>query len=769
MTDRELKETPALEALLMRLRRRLVGSVWLHGVGTVLLALSLWALVAFALDYWLRVPGPMRVLAGAAFLALAGSFLWRDLLRPQRRLPGRAGLAVLVERRHTDLKELLISAAELQGTAQGGEVSQDLVASVLSQAEARAGELDLSGVLDEAAPRKRFAAGGLAAGGVALAALLSPELARIFVSHLLGGSTPWPQRTYLAVEIPLRDAASRVEETDELLRVRVARGTDVPVVVHAEGVVPSEVLLRFDDGRDRSLSPSGGKTFRTLLRAPQESLAFRATGGDDEDGLPRIEIEVLQPPDVEGVAVVIEPPPWTGLAPSVAFNRDVEVVAGSALRVHVLPAPRTATGKVRLLPDDVAQELVPAPFPLDQDDVIAPEMGLAFELTASASIGFRFELADETGLSNPDPGLFRITVVEDRPPELRVVAPARSEYDTVLGAAIPVRARAEDDFGLTAMSFEIMPVDAGADAKPALASAFEPVVLPPERGRIPWLGAARLEVDALAPAGGELSVDQRFDLVVRASDNHAPEPGVGSSAPVRIRIITADELLRRMQDRLARARLDASRLAELQREKQTRVLELVDAVAPGGALEDGDDLALHTALLGQKRAQADAATLTRDLASVGQDMLYSRLDDKAGGLLSFLDARLAETSDAAFHPEVWQALTGAFERGELGTAGFTGNLVKLVDLSLAVSAESAQAAAEELDRAQKATSDEVVRAALEAAHGHQTEAIRRIDVLLESLAEWDNFQNVLTLTRDILNRQKALRDRTRHFATENER
>jgi hypothetical protein len=47
----------------------------------------------------------------------------------------------------------------------------------------------------------------------------------------------------------------------------------------------------------------------------------------------------------------------------------------------------------------------------------------------------------------------------------------------------------------------------------------------------------------------------------------------------------------------------------------------------------------------------------------------------------------------------------------------------------------------------------------------QATALKGIEDLLEELAEWDNFQNVLALTRDILNRQKALRERTQQFAS----
>ncbi|MEM7308844.1 MAG: hypothetical protein AAF682_19330 [Planctomycetota bacterium] len=779
--DTPLTKTPALERLLGRLRRRMRLQVWLHGLGTTATAGVVWLLFAFVADYWLRVPGAVRALHGLVFLGVLGFFLWRDLLRPLRNLPDRAGLAVLLERPHPELRELLVSAAQLQGDAAqdsaGDPVSGELVQAVLAEAETRAASLDTAGVLDERPPRLRFGAGTFGVVLVGLLALARPELTRIFVGHLLGGNTPWPQRTYLALEIPLHDESAQIEQGPELVRVRIARGTDVPILVRAEGVVPSEVTLHFQNGRDRVLTPSGGGVFRTLLSSQQQDLAFHVTGGDDDDGLPRVEIQVLQPPDVEGVAVEIEPPSWTGLAPSLAFNRDVEVVAGSRLRVHVLPTPRGATGRVRLLPEDATVDLSPAPFPRDEDDNVAPETGLSFELVAATSVGYRFELVDDTGLANPDPGLFRIQVIEDRAPDVRMLAPARSEYDTVLGGAIPVRARADDDFGLTSMSWAIRPQKAQGspdEPEPIVGGEFEALTVesqPEAAGSagaaVAWV-ATRVDVDDLAPGGAELTLDQRFELICTAADNHQPEPGVGRAAPVRIRLISADELLRRMQDKLARARLDANRLAELQREKQRRTTELIDSLEEG-AIEAGDALALHAAAVGQRRVQTDATSLARDLAGVTQDMLYARLDDKSGALLSFLDARARETTSPTFDPTVWQELTAAFERGELGAPGFTGNLVTLVQQALAVSEESAREAAEELDTAQQAGEGGAAQDALARAYERQAEAIQRIEVLLESLAEWDNFQNVLALTRDILNRSKALRDRTERAAKENQR
>ncbi len=771
--DAPLTKTPTLERLLAALRRRIVLHVWLHGFGTVAAAGCVWLLFAFFADWGLRVPGPVRVMHGFFFLGVIGFFAWRDLIRPLRRIPGRGELAVLLERTHPELRELLVSAAQFQsGERRDEEASPELIDEVLRDAEARAAALDLAGVLDERRPRARFAAGGIATAVLAVLGFANQEYARIFLDHIFGGRTPWPQRTHLAVSIPVHDASVQIEETPELIHVRVARGTDVPILVRAEGVVPDDVTLHFEGARNRILTPSGGGVFRTLLPC-QEDLAFHVTGGDDDDGLPRVEIEVLQPPDVEGVAVKVEPPEWSGLAPSIAFNRDVEVVAGSKITVHMLPSPRNATGGARLLPEDRLVELSRAPYPRDDDDDVAQEQGLVFEFTASASLGYRFELVDDTGLANPDPGLFRVHVIDDRPPDLRVLAPGRTDYETVLGGLIPIRARAEDDFGLTAMSWSIRPHVAGADAEeevaPVLAGEFaaEPLDDPGPAGRSrSLLGATRVEVDSLAPEGGELTLDQRFVLAVEATDNHQPEPGVGRSMPVRIRLISADELLRRMQDRLARARLDANRLADLQREKRRRVEELLDSIKSDSPLEAGDTLALNSAAVGQRRVQADATSLARDLAWVTQDVLYARLDDKAGGVLEFLDARLAASPEQGFQPGPWSEVGAAHAAGELGAPGFTGSLVGLVHLALQVSEGSAKDAAAAVDRAQKAGDASAIQDALVEAIELQTTSLRTIEDLLERLAEWDNFQNVLALTRDILNRQKTLRDRTKRFAKE---
>src|SRR5262245_36040432 len=406
-----LERTPTLQRLLEATRAALVRQVVAYGIGTVLGACTLWLAFAFLADRVLRVPHAIRVVHGVLLGVVITVFLWRDLLRPLRALPDIEGLALLFERVHPDLRQLLISAVQFQ-RGPPVEEERELVDAVVAAAEARAAELRPRTVVDPEAPRARLLLG---LGGVlclGLFAILNPLYARTFLERLFGGAAAWPQRTNLVLEIPGLDPGAVIERTREQLSLRLARGSDVALLVTSEGEAPSDVTVHFEGGRDLLLSPTGAGVFRTLLQSLQEDLAFHVTGGDDEDGLPRVLIEVLEPPDVEGLAIAVEPPPYCGLPPALYFTQDVELLRGARGSVPVLPPPRGAMGSVRFLPDDTTQALASAPFPLapgaGDSAPAAQETGLVFTHTADKTIGFRIELADENGLGNPEPGLYRI-------------------------------------------------------------------------------------------------------------------------------------------------------------------------------------------------------------------------------------------------------------------------------------------------------------------------------------------------------------------------
>ncbi len=805
----DMHRTPKLDHLLKRLRWRLIRLIWIHGLGTVATVTAFWLVFAFLADWGLHVPRSVRLLHCVVLLGLPAYFLWRELLRPLARIPDRAGLAVLIENAHPELGEILVSATQLQAADSGAQSAAldgdpKLIEAVLREAEAHARELELAPVLDRRTPLLRMLAGSICVLFASGLFWRSPALAGIFFDRMFGGSSPWPRRTYLDVDIPIMGSQASVlripEVNPERIEVRVARGSDVPILITARGLVPDEVALHFESGGVELIPSAGGNSFRQMLASVRRDLSFHVTGGDDIDFYPRVDLFVLQPPDVTGIAIRVEPPPYSGLAEKTYFDADVEVLKGSQLTVHVQTDPADAVGQARLLPEDRLAELEPLPFPFSSPNADPSpttegsgdpdQNGLGFKLQAERSIRFRFELQDDTGLSNPNPGLYAISVIEDRPPELQLVSPTRTDVETVLGGAISLRVRAIDDFGLTSVRWRA--TAAGNDQILAEGPMEQRPLIQESTSKRPGLLASmRLEVDALlspstaspsaantsdsgAPAEGQsdgadapvLEEGQLFTLEVLAEDNRQPEALEGRSNTVRVRIVSVDELMRRIQDRLNRVRSSADALAALQREKRARVDDFLAALQGDDLLEPGDTQALQSALSGQRRVHGDAGALTRELAGISETIIYARLDEKAGALLEFLDARVAGIQDRNFHPEPWNELIQAFDEGALGSAGLARHLLAILEIGMDISEELSLQAEDALERAQNALTMKEVQSALVEAAGLQARTQARIEDLLERLAEWDNFQSVLSLTRDILNRQDALQMRTRRFASE---
>ncbi|MCP3918686.1 MAG: hypothetical protein GY711_24330 [bacterium] len=775
--SRNSSQAPGLLSLLARLRERLARMVWLHGVGTVLFVAAAWLLLIFLADWLLHLPAGIRVVHSLAAVALPIFFFRRDLVRLLPRIPDRAGLAMMLERKHPETSDLLVSAVQLapQVEAQTAVPGRELIERVIQDAEAQVRGLDVGRVIDANGPRRRMAAGVFLSIATTVVFAVNPTLSGIFFQRMFGANVPWPQRTLLSVEIPvLSDRAQLIESQGEIL-VRAARGSDIPVLVRAEGVIPSEVILHFASGHKTPLPSGGTPLFRTLLRSVQEDIEFYVTGGDDERGEPLVRVQVLQPPDVSALAFRVEPPAYSGRPTRLEHDTDVEVLQGTRVTVFMLPDPVDADGVAHVLPEDREFALTRVPFPAREGEEARPDgapagEGLSFELVADASLRFRYALSDDTGLPNPDPGLYAIQVIDDKRPEIVLLAPGRAEIDVVAGGAVPLRVRFEDDFGIEATNWDVRP---SQDPDQLLASgelATRPIEPGPEdsfrsSARVLAVGRARLEVDTL---GGEMPLleGQQVVLQVVATDNRTPDPGEAQSAPVRLRVVSGDEFLRRLKDQLARASEQAGKLSELAESEQLSTVDTLGVLDPEMPAEDAS-AEIGSLMHGARRIQGDSRALARDLSEVTESVLYARVDDRSGPLLEAIDGLLEEYTDKSFHAEPWAELQERYAAGQLGQADLAGDLVELVGLAVTLGEDDAQATLDALARAQAAEGPAAVRTALTEATQAHARARETLDKLLVKLGEWDNFQSVLTLTRDILNRQKNLLQRTRKYAEDN--
>ncbi len=762
--DTPLKATPQLERLLAKLRAHLGRLAALQGFGVFLAVLSAWLVFSFVADWALHVPRGVRWFHLAVCVAAPLVALWRLGLRPWFARPSRSGLALLIERADPSAHELYVSAVQLQQAAPP-DAHPELIERVMRDAELRAARADLAGVLDPAVPRKLFGLGLAAALGLLFAARTWPEHAEIFVARLLGADRPWPQLTTLELALGAGLEKVELERTATGVLARLPRGSDAPIVVRAVGVRPREVRLHLDSSSSFQLTPSPDGAFRTVLRSLDRDLTLHATGGDDRDREPTLTLIVLEPPDVAALAVRIEPPAYSGLPARVESAGDVEVLAGSRVAITLQPSPADAVGVVKLLPADQTIELAPMPMATSEASAEPPPAGLGFELVATQSFRYRIELRDSQGLTNPDPGLFAVQVRRDERPTAEWLAPARNEIESLARGVVRLLARVDDDFGVAGAQWRARRV--GGDREPQW-SAIELRELPADASaaasRQARLVGTRVELAGLEPGSRELEPGDQFELELRVydarpgpADGEFDEAGVGTATTLRVRVVSEDDFLRRLQDRLGRVRSQVSDLEELARERVRRTSELLRTLES----ESGETSDAAGLVSGQRRVQGDLDSLARELASAVESVLYARLDEAAEGALVDLDGRLAQGTARTFPVEAWRGFAEAVRAGQVSAPGVPGQLAGLLQRALTLSSEHSPRAVSELERAAATVDASAASTALAQALASQQAVHAGLNELLEQLADWDNFQAVLTLTRDILTRQKSVRDRTK--------
>lgn len=770
---------PRLGALLDAVRGRLVRQVWLHGLGTAGAAAAAWLGLAYTADRWLHLPAPIRLFHGLVFVGLPLALITTQLVRILRRIPNREGVALMLERRLPGTEARLVSALQLAPLA-SDPVRGSVVRRVQREAEDLADRVDPSVMFDSRGPRRRFGVGVAIVGTVA--GLLSIERAEsgIFFQRMLGRDVAWPRSTTLFVEIASMAEGVQVEQGPPdgpaELRVRLARGSDLEVIVRAEGVVPDSIELEFEGGLREDVPGGGRATFRTLLQSLQADTAFRVTGGDDRRGVPRVSVTVLQPPDVAAVAFVVDPPAYSGLPRRVVTTPEVEVLAGSRVSVHVEPDPADARGIARTFPDAREIPLLPLAWPTSSavadaaatdGPLAAPRAALGFELVATESSRFRFELVDNTGLGNPDPGLFGVVVQPDRRPELTLLAPGQATVEVVSGGVVPVRLRIGDDYGVARASYLVR--DA-RDEGESLLSGDLPLravagALPlPNGSPREVVGRVRLEVDALG-LGQPLSLGQAFMLTLVAVDGREPVANEARTAPIALRVVSADDLLRGVREGLSRVGESAEKLVRLA-DGLGRNLSDAEAAFTGEdlAAELASVVALATDV---RRAEGDARAVARDLSELAARLLYARIDGRAKALMERLDALLDTSDERGFQGGPWRTLADEHQAGALGQADLGGELVTLVGLALDVAEPHAAALAVLLQGAREAADPAGARALLVDARGRQRALADAAERLRARLGEWDDFQSILGLTKDLLGRQRNLEQRTRETSGKN--
>ena len=156
-------------------------------------------------------------------------------------------------------------------------------------------------------------------------------------------------------------------------------------------------------------------------------------------------VTALHPAQVERIDVEYEYPKFTGLKPRVDENSgDIFGPAGTKVKVRITSNKPLTGGALAMRGGTPVPLASPASAPANADGREVLETSFTLDKDAA----YRVTLNDIDGLTNVDATEYFIRLLNDRPPDVRVMRPGSDRQVTRL-EEITVEARADDDYGIS--------------------------------------------------------------------------------------------------------------------------------------------------------------------------------------------------------------------------------------------------------------------------------------------------------------------------------
>ena len=333
-------------------------------------------------------------------------------------------MARLVEEQCPELEATLRSALdpEVERSPLGAIVQADAVDALARLDEAR--------VIDPDDRRRAFLwAGGALAGVLIAAGLAAPTAVRA-------------ARTARFVVAPPA-LTLRVTPGDR----RVVKGTPLAITAVIEGapgdldVSAPQLIVEGEGARAvGAFTRTPGGAYEVKIPSVDRSFAYRVRAGGLRSASYRV--EALDRPRIEGIDLAYVYPSFSGLKPRTETDTgDIYAPAGTTVTVKVRSSKPLKAAELRATDGEGARAL-----PLQ---VVGERQGeVAF--TVARDGAYRIALTDTDAVGNGEDTEYFVRVMDDRPPDVRIIRPAGDRGATRL-EEVTLEARAEDDYGVQSL------------------------------------------------------------------------------------------------------------------------------------------------------------------------------------------------------------------------------------------------------------------------------------------------------------------------------
>ena len=516
------------------------------GTGVAWLAVAAVALLAggMLLDWKLDLDKSVRTLLLLIDAIVLAVIFIRHIYTPLTVRPSHEEVALEVEQMMPEFRSRLIASTQMAGKKEEDSTADMFVRAMVGQTEKMAGPRDFNSVVSSDSFVKALVWAVLIVGCGALAFnKYQPDTGDLLNRAFLGDK-PVPRFTHIGSIDVYRIAESGQESTEV-----IARGDTVIVEVVIDPksrITPTEGVIGIKYANaDRStphtrpIDNKGGTAKATLkLENVRESFTVFAQAND---GKRERKVEVVPRPAVRTIEFTQVYPSYTGLAEKSRQRGDLSLLLNSKLKIRVQANKKVAKGQVVLKDSEGAPitvdkdgEQVPVVVPISVASGGSDKVSAELNLNDLTIAGFSVFLEDEHGFTSQDEAFYRIAMMPDKPPVVRVLEP-RKEEKVTQRARLPIMVSVQDDYGVD----NLMLMFAIGNSPP------QPVILKAESA----IGTkARVEhdwqlVDLKAPVGTEIR------YWVEAYDARVPESGLGKSRELRVLVVTDDEKRRDLQNR----------------------------------------------------------------------------------------------------------------------------------------------------------------------------------------------------------------------------
>jgi hypothetical protein len=443
-----LQPSPLLQEKIASLRKRhlavavLTGAAMAVAVGIELLALAMF------FDWWLDLPWGLRLVSLVAQVGIFTFIILLMVVRPLIRQPDDDELALIVERARPEFRGRLIAAIQLtrsRDVAPG--TSAVMIDALVEETEAYAQPINFPQIV----PHDRLRRFGLLAlivllmgfGGFVYGRAITVDLLkRVFLSTI-----PVPRKTRVIVP-----------EGNKT----IGRGDNVRLEAFAQGIIPAtgQVEVRHRTRRTQTYPLEQNRDnkihFGRTIENVQDSFSYTIFLNDGRSDT--FTVITVPRPTVASLECEQIFPPYTRLKPQKRVVGDLSLLAGSTLKLSAVATKDLQQASLKL---SGLNTEVPVPLDPSQPRHLTGE----FAIPAKGLNGFAIQMVDSENMESRDTAVYRVDIVPDRAPVVKITYPERKEELLTRHAIMIVGIDALDDFAISKvrLRYKIDTVDNGAE------------------------------------------------------------------------------------------------------------------------------------------------------------------------------------------------------------------------------------------------------------------------------------------------------------------